>query len=238
MKTDRILVLGGGGIGGPIAANLTEAGHDVTLVDQWPEHVEEIRRAGMHVTDLKGVRTVPVKALHVHELQAEPADFDVVFLAVKSYDTEWVAQLARRHLGPDGCVVVCQNGITDQRVAAVVGSDSTLGCVVTFAGSLDKPGRVRRADTYPIAFRVGELSGGVSERVERLADLLNAVADTRPIANLTGERWAKLCTNCMVNALSGLSGYTASEVRSRDDTLAAMMQLGAETINVAQGPGH
>jgi 2-dehydropantoate 2-reductase len=96
---------------------------------------------------------------------------------------------------------------------------------------------VRRADTYPVAFRVGELSGGLSERAESLAELLNDVADTRPIANLTGERWAKLGTNCMVNALSGLSGYTASEVRSRDDTLAVMLQLGAETINVARARG-
>lgn len=237
MSTDRILTLGGGGIGGLVAANLTEAGRDVTLVDQWPENVEEVRRSGMHVTDGRGERSVPLRALHVHELQAEPADFDLVFLAVKSYDTEWFAHLARRHLTGDGCVVVCQNGITDQRVASVVGVQRTVGCVVTVAGSLDDAGRVRRADTYPVGFRVGELTTGLTRRVEELADLLTDVAVTRPTANLAGERWAKLGTNCMVNALSGLSGYTASEVRSRDDTLAIMMQLGAETINVARALG-
>lgn len=239
MTGQHMLVLGGGGIGGLIAAMLVEAGHDVTVADQWPEHVDAMTGRGLEITDrADGDRVVPVRALHLHELQREERLFDVIFLSVKSYDTEWTAALADRHLARDGVVLVCQNGITDARVAAVVGGRRTLGCVVTMTGHLLGPGRVNRADTYPIGFRVGELAGPPTPRVERCVEILADVTGARSTGNLIGERWAKLATNCMVNAVSGLSGYTAGEVRTRDDTLSIIIHLGAETIRVGRAEGH
>jgi 2-dehydropantoate 2-reductase len=37
----RIALLGAGAIGGSIAADLTKAGCDVSVIDQWPAHVDE-----------------------------------------------------------------------------------------------------------------------------------------------------------------------------------------------------
>ena len=37
--SQKIVVLGAGANGSCIAANLIDAGRDVTLIDQWPEHV-------------------------------------------------------------------------------------------------------------------------------------------------------------------------------------------------------
>ena len=48
---------------------MTQAGHDVTLIDQWPEHVEAIRAKGLRLSGTIGDLVVPVKALHMHELQ-------------------------------------------------------------------------------------------------------------------------------------------------------------------------
>ena len=39
----RIAFVGAGAIGGYIGANLAALGHDVTLIDPWPAHVEAIR---------------------------------------------------------------------------------------------------------------------------------------------------------------------------------------------------
>ena len=46
----RIGVIGTGAIGSSIAADLTDAGRDVILVDQWPAHVEKMRTDGLRVT--------------------------------------------------------------------------------------------------------------------------------------------------------------------------------------------
>ena len=36
----RIGIIGAGAIGSVVGGLLTKAGHDVSLIDQWPEHVE------------------------------------------------------------------------------------------------------------------------------------------------------------------------------------------------------
>ncbi len=40
----RIAVFGAGGIGGVVGGMLSKAGHDLTLIDTWHEHVTEIQR--------------------------------------------------------------------------------------------------------------------------------------------------------------------------------------------------
>ena len=55
--TKRIAFVGAGAIGGYIGANLTALGHDVTLIDPWPAHVEAMRAEGMH---LYGMTEAPI----------------------------------------------------------------------------------------------------------------------------------------------------------------------------------
>ncbi|HEX4995690.1 MAG TPA: 2-dehydropantoate 2-reductase, partial [Methylomirabilota bacterium] len=116
----RIGIIGAGAIGCVVGGLLTKAGHDVTLVDQWPEHIETMKQRGLRLSGTCGEHTIPVKALHIHELQGVATPFEAVFVSVKSYDTEWAAQMALAYLKqPDGVVVDFQNGVNDERVASV-----------------------------------------------------------------------------------------------------------------------
>src|SRR5947207_12025017 len=135
---------------------LTKAEHDVTLVDQWPEHVEAMKRTGLRLSGTCGEHLIPVRALHLHELQAAGEPFDAVFLAVKSYDTEWATQLAVSYLESDGVVVDFQNGINDERVAAVAGRGRTLGCVITIGAGMYEAGHAIRTDNSAVGFKIGE----------------------------------------------------------------------------------
>ena len=126
--TMRIGIIGAGAIGCMVGGLLTRAGHDVTLADQWPEHVEAMRKDGLRLSGTCGELLIPVKAMHLHELQRVTTPFDAVFIAVKSYDTEWATALGISYLArPNGVVVDFQNGINDERVAAVAGRERTLG---------------------------------------------------------------------------------------------------------------
>ena len=49
MNDRKIAVLGTGANGSCTAADLTRTGHDVTLFDQWPEHVEVMRERGLTI---------------------------------------------------------------------------------------------------------------------------------------------------------------------------------------------
>ena len=88
-------------------------------------------------------------------------------------------------------------------------------------------------------------SGG--DRLQSLVEILRRLdadksgsleSDEIPdIARRYIERWAKLAANCMMNAVAGLTGLSAHEIRSRTDTLPVIVALGAEVIRVALAQG-
>lgn len=235
----RIAVVGVGAIGSIIGGLLTKAGRDVTLIDQWPAHVEAMRTVGLRLSGTAGEHLIPVKALLIHEASTLTEPFDAAFVAVKAYDTEWATALAVRHLrAEDGVVVATQNGMPDARIAAVAGRDRTLGCVVTIGAGLYEPGHAIRTDRGTVGFKIGELDGRDTPRARALVGVLDAVAPTRLTTNLLGERWSKLAVNCMANALAGLSGLGSNEVRTLEGPRRLAMQLAAEVIRVGRAAGH
>src|SRR5262249_58823306 len=112
-------------------------------------------------------------ALHIHELQSVREPFDAVFVAVKSYDTEWATALAVSYLKPEGVVVDFQNGINDERVAAVAGRHRTLGCVITISAGMYEAGHAMRTDTGTIGFKIGEHDGRATPPAHHLAPDIN-----------------------------------------------------------------
>jgi 2-dehydropantoate 2-reductase len=234
----RIAIVGAGAIGCVVGGLLTRAGRDVTLIDQWPEHVETMKRKGLRLSGTCGQQVIPVKALHVHEAQALAEPFDAVFVAVKSYDTEWATALGIRHLAPEGVVVDFQNGVNDERVAAIAGRHRTLGCVITIGAGMYEPGHAMRTDTSKIGFKLGELDGSDSERARRLAALMNDVAPAKVTTNLWGERWSKLAVNCMANPLAGLSGLGSAAIRSEPEPCRIAIEIAAEVIQVGRARGY
>ena len=235
----RIGIMGAGAIGSMVGGMLTKAGRDVTLVDAWPAHVEKMKRDGLHISGTRGDLTVPVRALHIGELQGVAEPFTLAFVAVKSYDTDWATTLIAPFVAADGAVVCAQNGINDDRVAAIAGDERTLGCVILVGGELKGPGHVVRTTAADaLAFRVGELDGKETARAGEIATVLSDVGGADVTTNLWGERWAKLTTNCMVNAVAGLTGYGSAELRQVEVTRRVSIQIGAEVIRVAGALGH
>lgn len=235
----RTAIIGAGAVGSIVGGLLTKAGRDVTLIDQWPEHVAAMKAHGLRLSGACGEHTIPVRALHIHELQSVTAPFDAVFIAVKSYDTEWAAQLGLGYLSrPHGVVVDFQNGINDYRVAAVVGRERALGCVVLMGAGMYEPGHAMRTDTGNDGFKIGEHDGVDSPRARQLATMMQDVASTEVTTNLWGNRWSKLTLNCMVNPLSALSGLGSSEVRTDAETRRIGVFVAAEAIEVGRACGH
>src|SRR5438876_4433898 len=234
----RIGIIGAGAIGSVVGGMLTKAGHDVTLIDQWPQHVETMRSKGLRLSGTCGDHIVSVKALHIYEAQSITEPFDLVFISVKSYDTEWAAALGLQYLRqPNGAVVDFQNGINDERVAAVVGRERTLGSVVTIGAGMYEPGHAMRTDTGAIGFKIGELDGKDTERARELAKIMSDVAVTKVTTNLFGERWSKLAINCMANPIAGLSGLGTAELRVEPGPRRLAVFLGAEVIRVGRARG-
>jgi 2-dehydropantoate 2-reductase len=242
----RIAYVGVGAVGGYVAGQLTRAGYDVTLIDPWPEHVESMRKHGLQLSGLTpGERhTVPVKALHITDLQGQVKEkpFDIAFVSAKSYDTEWSTLMIKPYLAPDGFVVSLQNCINEERIAAHVGWGRTVGCIASLiAVELYEPGKIKR--TVPMGgdkhtvFRVGEPHGRVTRRVEEIAEMLRAVDSSKVTTNLWGERWSKLVINSMRNGLSAATGLFGNQRDSMEGPRWVSIRLGGEAVRVGQALG-
>ena len=119
----KIAVLGAGSIGSSVGADLTDAGLDVTIIDQWPAHVEAMKVTGLDITIPDRHLKIPVTAWHLCELAEHVPAFDVVFVAAKSYDTRWLARLIEPYLKEDGVCVGLQNGMTND-MAIIAASEN------------------------------------------------------------------------------------------------------------------
>src|ERR1043166_4355709 len=145
----RIAVVGVGAVGGYTGAHMAQAGEDVTFIDFWPEHVETMKRDGLTITHHQGPEpfSVKVRALHLTEAQhlAKEAPVDIAFVCMKSYDTEWAAQLIKQYLAPSGYVVSLQNCMNEATIAEVVGWGKRLGGVASsISVHLHAPGQIHR----------------------------------------------------------------------------------------------
>ena len=234
----RIAVLGVGAIGGVTGAYLARAGHDVTLIDQWPANIERIKSAGLTVTAHEGEFTVQPRALHLAEVSAAQQVFEAVILAVKSYDTTWSTMFIEPYLAPSGYIVSAQNSINEDAIAAVAGWSRVVGCVVTIGAAMYEPGHaLRTSDADRPSFKVGEPSGIITPRIDRIVEVLNDVGPSTPTTNLWGERWSKLGNNAMSNSVAGFSGLDTAGLKQNPQARALSIRIGIELIQVAQALG-
>ena len=91
----QIAVLSTGAIGSSIGADLSHAGYNVSLIDQWPAHVEAMKANGLRVTMPDSELHTRVQAYHLCELSSLNRQFDVVLLAAKSHDTRWLTEFIK-----------------------------------------------------------------------------------------------------------------------------------------------
>jgi len=244
--TKRIAFVGAGALGGYVGGSLAHLGHDVTLIDPWPEHVETIRARGLEldgVTPEEKFTVTRAKTLHLTEVQSLRAPVDIALVAMKSYDTAWATALIAPHLAADGFVVSLQNCLNEETIAAQVGWGRTVGVVASVISvDLYEAGRIRRTvakggDRHTV-FRIGEPHGRITRRVEELAEWFRAIDSSKVTTNLWGERWSKLVANGMGNGVSAATGMNSNDC-TRDPAIRRFqIRLAGEAIRVGQALGY
>src|SRR5919199_2029875 len=239
----RLAFMGAGAVGSYIGGHFCRNGEDVTLIDPWPDHIETIKRDGLRLEGTQGEYLVHPKALHLHEVQNLFKDpVDIAFVCVKSYDTVWATELISQYLSPGGFIVSLQNSINEERIASVVGWGRVVGCIASsISVNAYKPGHVTRTvqpggPGYTV-FRIGEVHGRITPRVEELARMLTAIDSSKATPNLWGERWTKLVVNSMGNGVSAITGLGGKDMTLSPEIRQLSIQLAGEAIAVGQALG-
>jgi 2-dehydropantoate 2-reductase len=237
----NLAVLGTGSIGSCVGADLTKAGHNAVLIDQWPAHIEAMKINGLRIvmTSSGAELHTPVRALHLCEVCALRDQFDIVFLTAKSYDTHWMVEFIKPHLKLDGVLVSLQNSLNDEWIAPLIGYERDMGGVVELSAKMFEPGLVKRnTDHSRTWFALGELHGRMTPRVEEVAEILRAVGKTEVTTNIWGAKWTKLVVNCMFMAICGILGILDWEVTQNPQLLELCIRLGKESMQVGTTLGY
>ena len=235
----RIAILGTGANGSSAAADLSRAGLDVTLFDQWPDHVKEMQSNGLKIVMPDREVQTPVEAYHLCDICALNKIFDIVLLFVKAYDTRWCTELIVPYLADDGLIVGVQNGMTTSDIADIVGEKRTLGCVVELSAEIFTPGVVQR-NTPPERtwFGIGSLSESTKGRESEIEDILLHVGKVSITEDILSAKWMKLVVNTMCLGPFAMLGMTLHEAVKIPEVRELNLRIGTEALAAGQRLGY
>ena len=239
MGEKRIAVLGAGANGAAVGADLTAAGLDVTLIEQWPAHVEKMRADGLRIEMPDRVLELPVRARHLCEVAEMRRPFDVVLVLMKAYDTRWACRLIEPLVAPDGLVAGVQNGMTADVIAEVVGPERALGCVIECSSAMGVPGVVDR-HTPPERswFAVGALDPAAAGREPEVAELLAHAGAVEVVADIRSAKWMKLVSNCTTLVTTAILGEPMLAALKHEAMRDLMLAAGQEALDAGLARGH
>jgi 2-dehydropantoate 2-reductase len=238
MSRKRIAFVGTGANGAAIAADLTQAGLDVTFIEQWPAHVEAMRTHGIRVQMPSETTVTPVRALHLFEVAQQRQLFDIVFILVKAYDTRWACELIKPLVARDGLVIGLQNGMSLDDIADIMGTERTLGAVIEVAGNMYEPGIVNR-QTPPSGswFALGAYDEAARGRESEVAEVLQHAGTVQIYDDVRAAKWGKLIVNAGELVPSAILGMPLADVVDVPRMHEFMLQVCREAADVAVASG-
>jgi 2-dehydropantoate 2-reductase len=249
----KITIYGAGAIGGYLAAELTLAGEDVSIVARGP-HLQAIRERGLKLLIEGKEKLARVRST---EDPGEIGAQDYVILTLKAHSVAPVVDRMRPLLGPDTAVVTAQNGILwwyfyklpgpwenarlpiadpGGKIWDGLGPERAIGCVVYPSCEIVEPGVVRHIDGK--RFMLGEPDGTKSERVTTLSKILTSAGLKSPVrTRIRDDIWLKLWGNVSFNPVSAVTGATLEEMIENPGTREVIRKMMLEAESVARKLG-
>jgi len=247
----KITVAGAGAMGCRFGAALFEAGHHVTLLDGWREHVTAVNEAGLKVTDATGTRALPIPAVlfpvgePAHGVDV-PADLVIVFAKATATAAVAAAATTAGAIGPSTLVLTLQNGLGNiEALLAHVPASRLLAGTTTLGTELLGPGHIRALGSgetvlgpLPDRSPAGAAGGGATEPAERIAlALYGAGISVRTAPNALEVIWAKVAFNCVMNGLCSIASIPVSALARYDGFDALAGSVLDEIAAVARAEG-
>lgn len=230
----KIAVVGAGAMGGSFGAHLDKAGHEVRLVDIWPEHVQIIERDGLKVSGALGdyVAKIPVTAEPDYDSWAQ---WVIAFIDTNA--TQEAAATIEKVLAPNGTVITMQNGIGNvETLSAALGAERVVGGSSMCSAAVIGAGQV--ALTHHDRSSIGEIDGKESARIAEFADVLRSAGfDIAINPDIMTVIWKKFLLNCGINALCAVSGLRTGEMTRVPELFALQSKIIDEALAVTEAKG-
>jgi len=236
----HILIYGAGALGQAVGCLLAADGHRVDLVVR-PRFVEPLQTSGLAVTGIFGeYRAAPDRlGLLTHLRAHRGADYDVILLTTKTYDTDTaIADIA----GLTRCycpVVSMQNGCGNlEKLEERLGRERSLAARVITGFEIERPGLVRITVSADAIHVGGCVRGVIPAAAKRLAEALaRAGLPCIAVDDITQSLFAKLLYNCALNPLGAVLGVHYGALADHNETRMLMDQVIDEAFAVISTMG-
>ena len=231
----KIAVVGAGAMGSVYAGLLASAGNEVWAIDTWREHIDAIRARGLRVEGASGDRTVRLDATTD---ASEPGPCDLVIIATKADGVASAAASIGPLLGDDTLVLTIQNGLgAAERICRHLPPDNVLlGVAGGFGASIRGPGHAHHNGMELI--RLGELGGGITERLERIGGVWrDAGFNVRCFDDINQLVWEKFVCNVTYSGSCTIFECTIAGVQGNEHAWQVASGCAAEAYaaGVAKG---
>lgn len=232
----KIAIVGTGAMGSVYAALMADAGNEVWAVDVWAPHVDAMNSKGLRVEGASGDRTVTsIRAVGGVE---EAGGCDLYVIATKASGVGEAARAVAGVMRPDSLVLTIQNGLgAGERIAEHMPTDNVLlGVAAGFGASMRGPGHAHHNSMSLI--RIGEISGGLTERVEKVAQVWrDAGFEVKAFDDIEQLIWEKYICNCTFSAPCTVFDCTIGEIMSAPDRweIAKGCALEIHALGLARG---
>jgi 2-dehydropantoate 2-reductase len=211
----RYIIFGAGAVGGITGASLFEHGREVVLIARGT-HLAVLKRDGLRARypDRETHQKIPAVD-HADDIQWR--DSDVVFLTMKTQDTERALADLEAAAGPDVPVFCVQNGVENERLASRRFRHA-YGVNVLMPASFLQPGVVSvMSSPFAGVLDAGKYPTGIDATLEAVAaDLEASSLKCQPTQDIRPWKNAKLIRN-LANGLQGACGMDVdtSDIRGR-----------------------
>jgi 2-dehydropantoate 2-reductase len=227
----RIAILGSGGVGGYFGARLAAAGADVHFIARGA-HLAAMRERGLQIESPNGDLHLP--ALNATDDPATIGPVDIVFFAVKLYNTDEAVKMLPPMIGPQTIVIPFQNGVDSVRVLTQeVGKQHVAGGAAYVAAVIAEPGLIRHTAMNRLVF--GPVAGQPPPVLKELLEsCTRAGIDATLSDHIQVDIWSKFVRLTAYSAMTAVTRSPIGPVRTDHDLRTMMETLLHESITVAR----
>ena len=240
----KIAIYGAGAMGTVLGALLVKGGlKKVHLITRNQDHLKGLRERGASIvcTAEETEFTVKVTALSPLEMTET---YDVVFLMTKQKNNVEILRFLTPFLHENSIVCTTQNGLPEEGIASVIGSERTYGAATSYGASFLGDGKMALTSKFQgMAMEVGGYQND-GAHAELLTEILSYAGQAigkenfaQKTDNLLGARWSKLCINAAFSGLSVVTGMTFGEIAKKRKTRKLALRILRECMDVANASG-
>ncbi|MFL2018798.1 MAG: ketopantoate reductase family protein [Weissella hellenica] len=230
----KIAIAGSGAMGSRFGYMLQQSGNDVTLLDLWPEHIEQINDKGLSVEANGEQQFIKIPAAFPKDVHD---NYDLILLFTKAMQLEDMLQNITHLLNKKTAILCLSNGIGNLETIQKFAPKSPLLVGTTlWTSELVGPGSVILNGSGYIEFQA---INNVSH--ETLTVINNTLAEAklnpRESDNVLLSIWKKACLNSVLNSFCTLLDCKVMDLNKSEyvPTLTDKVVLEFEAVAKAKG---